>query len=55
VNLVGVLLNYSNDLRWRIVWQRIGDIFAIASNLNISLATVQRICTLEQTGNVDLE
>ena len=39
------------------MWQRIGlelDFCAIASNLNISLATVQRICTLfEQTGKVD--
>ena len=48
---------YSHDLKWQIVWQRIAldlDICTIASNLNTSLVTIQRICTLfEQTGNVD--
>ena len=48
---------YSPDLRWRIVWQRIGmeqDFRSIASNLNVSVGTVYRIYKLfEETGNVD--
>ena len=37
---------YSGDLRWRIVWQRIGMDFEfrkIARNLNVSLGTVHNI------------
>ena len=37
---------YSVDLRWRIVWQRIGMDFEfrkIANNLNVSLGTVHNI------------
>ena len=48
---------YSNDLRWRIVWQRIalGHGFKkIASNLNISVGTAYNIFKLfEATGEVD--
>ena len=48
---------YSNDLRWRIVWQRIalGHGFEkIASNLNISVGTAYNIFKLfEATGEVD--
>ena len=48
---------YSNDLRWRIVWQRIalGHGFEkIASNLNISVGTAHNIFKLfEATGEVD--
>ena len=48
---------YSADLRWRIVWQRIGmeqDFRSIASNLNISVGTAFGIYKIfEDTGNVD--
>ncbi|XP_065908769.1 uncharacterized protein [Dysidea avara] len=48
---------YSPDLRWRIVWQRIGmeqDFRSIAANLNIAVSTAHRVyTTFEQTGNVD--
>ena len=48
---------YNADLRWRIVYQRIGrnPTFAnIATNLCISTATAQRIYSLfESTGNVE--
>ena len=48
---------YHKDLRWRIVYQRIGMNLTykrIASNLNVSTATVQRVnAKFEQTGHVD--
>ena len=48
---------YSNDLRWRIVWQRFGmelSLRQVAENLNISLGTAYNICKLfESTGSVD--
>ena len=48
---------YSNDLRWRIVWQRIAldhGFQKIASNLNISVGTAYNIFKLfEATGEVD--
>ena len=48
---------YSNDLRWRIVWQRIALDYGfqkIASNLNISVGTAYNIFKLfEATGEVD--
>ena len=48
---------YSPDLRWRIVWQRIGmeqNFRTIASNLNVAVGMVYRIYKLfEETGNVD--
>ena len=44
---------YSNDLRWRIIWQRFGmevSLRQVAENLNISLGS----CKLfESTGSVD--
>lgn len=47
---------YDKDLRWRIVYQRIGMHLTyekIAANLNISTATAQRIYSLfERTGDV---
>ena len=45
---------YDKDLRWRIVYQRIGmnlTFHKIASNLNVSTATAQR--QFENTGRVD--
>ena len=48
---------YSSDLRWRIVWQRIGMEFSfrkIAASLNISCSTAQTTFRLfEQTGDVN--
>lgn len=48
---------YSLDLRWRIVWQRIGKCLKyrdIAANLGVSLGTVANIIKLfETTGSVD--
>lgn len=48
---------YSNDLRWRIVWQRIAldlGYQEIAKNLNISTSTAYNIFKLfEATGDVD--
>lgn len=48
---------YSNDLRWRIVWQRIAlnlGFQDIAKNLNISVGTAYNIFKLfETTGEVD--
>lgn len=48
---------YSPDIRWRIIWQRIGMGFSyrtIASHLNISVGTAYNIYELfEQTGCVD--
>ena len=48
---------YSNDLRWRIIWQRFGmevSLRQVAENLNISLGTAYNICKLfESTENVD--
>lgn len=48
---------YSNDLRWRIVWQRLAKDFTfkqIAQNLSISTATASNIFRLFQaTGEVD--
>ena len=48
---------YSTDLRWRIVWQRIGHGLKyrqIATNLSISLGTVANIMKLfETSGSVD--
>ena len=48
---------YSHDLRWRIVWQRIGKGFnyrEIATNLSVSVGTVSNIMKLfETTGCVD--
>ncbi len=47
---------YSVDIRWRIVYQRIGmnlKLQAIARNLNVSTATCYRICSLfKRTGDV---
>lgn len=47
---------YSNDLRWRIVWQRTGMDLSfrnIARNLNISISTAHSICKkFEETGDV---
>ena len=37
---------YAADLRWRIIWQRIGmelSYWKIASNLNVALGTVYHI------------
>ena len=45
---------YSSDIRWRIVYQRVGMGLTypkIATNLNIALSTSHR--TFEQTGTVD--
>ena len=48
---------YSPDLRWRIVYQRIGmnlPYYKIAQNLNIAASTVHRTYQLfEETGKVD--
>ena len=48
---------YSHDLRWRIVWQRIGKGFnyrEIATNMSVSVGTVSNIMKLfETTGCVD--
>ena len=48
---------YDKDLRWRIVYQRIGmnlTYSKIASNLNVSTATAQRVYVkFEHTGHVD--
>ena len=48
---------YDKDLRWRIVYQQIGmnlTYSKIASNLNVSTATAQRVYTeFEHTGHVD--
>ena len=50
---------YSVDLRWRIVWQRIGINFEfrkIACNLNVSLGTVYNIYKqFSLTGDVTLK
>ena len=47
---------YAADLRWRMVWQRIGMEFScrrIAWNLNVAVGTVYHICRLfKQTGDV---
>ena len=40
---------YSKDLRWRIIYKRIGmkkKLIDIAANLNVSVSTVQRIVKL---------
>lgn len=48
---------YANDLRWRVIYQRIGlhlPFEKIARNLNVATSTAHRICKLfEQTGSVD--
>ena len=48
---------YALDIRWRIVWQRIGRCLKyrdIATNLGVSLGTVANILNLfERTGSVD--
>ena len=48
---------YDIDLRWRIVYQRIGMYLTyskIALNLNVSTATAQRVYVkFEHTGHVD--
>ena len=48
---------YSNDLRWRIVYQRIAvnlPLVKIAQNLNVGVSTVYRIYRLfEESGTVD--
>ena len=48
---------YSNDLRWRIIWQRFGmelPLRKVAENLNVSLGTSFNICKLfENTGSVN--
>jgi transposase len=48
---------YSEDLRWRIVWQRevLGYKYGqVASNLNVDVSTVWRVVKLSQeTGKVD--
>ena len=48
---------YSNDLRWRIVYQRIAmnlPLVKIAQNLNVAVSTVHRIYLLfEESGTVD--
>ena len=48
---------YSEDLRWRIVWQRevLGYKYGqVASNLNVDVSTVWRIVKLfQETGCVD--
>ncbi len=50
---------YTNDLRWRIVYQRIGmhlPLEKIASNLNVSTSTAYRInARFRLTGSVDSE
>ena len=47
---------YSNDLRWRIVWQWFGmglSLRKIAENLNVALGTTYNICKLfEDTGSI---
>ena len=47
---------YSQDLRWRIVWQRVGlnmKVEAIANNLGVDASTVSRIVQLfSATGDV---
>ena len=48
---------YSGDIRWRVVYQRIGmhlKFESIARNLNIAASTAHRIYSLfERTGSVD--
>ncbi len=48
---------YSRDLRWRVVWQRVGmerPFRDIATNLNISVGTVRNICKkFDETGDVN--
>ena len=48
---------YSNDIRWRIVWQRFGmklSLRKIAENLNVALGTTYNVCKLfEDTGSVN--
>lgn len=48
---------YDNDLRWRVVYQRMGmnlSLKKIARNLNISISTVHRVCArFELTGSVE--
>ena len=48
---------YDKDLRWRIIYQRIGMNLTynkISSNLNVSIATSQRIYSkFVQTGTID--
>ena len=48
---------YANDLRWQIVYQRIGmdlPFERIARNLNVSISTAYRINTrFKRTGSVD--
>ncbi len=48
---------YANDLRWRIVYQRVGMSLSLekfTSNLNVSTSTAYRInARFEQTGGVD--
>ena len=50
---------YANDLRWRMVYQRIGihlPLKEIAENLNMSTATAYRVnACFGQTGEVDPE
>ena len=47
---------YQEDLRWRIVWQRIGDCFSIrqiSENLHVAQSTILRILDrFERTGSV---
>ena len=49
--------SYSNDLRWKMIYQREGLCFPfhrIADNLNVDISTVKRICKIfKQTGNVN--
>ena len=45
---------YSVDIRWRVVWQRIGMDLSIACRLNISVGTAYNIFKLfELTGSVE--
>ena len=48
---------YSSDLRWQILWQRIGmeqNFCSIETNLNISVSTACRLCIIfEETGTLD--
>jgi len=47
---------YSDDLRWRMVWQRLALGYTykqIGANLGVDSSTVQRTtCLFERTGNV---
>lgn len=52
----GRIKAYSNDLRWRIVYQRIGmqlTFREISTNLNIAESTAHRILAFQLTGGIE--